>query len=129
MLRAQALADRAPAERAVEREVVRRQLFEAAAAAVALTVLAVTVHMPLGLVLSVADPGDRTTPLPRSSADSTESARRERVDRRTIARSTTTSIRCFRRWLSLGGLSRLIDGPSTRTRAKPKARSSSQSAS
>ena len=42
--------------------------------------------------------------MPRSSADSTESASRDRVARRTIARSTTTSIRCLRRWLSFGRL-------------------------
>ena len=63
MLRAQALADRAPAERAVEREVVRRQLFEAASATVARTMLAVTVHMPVGLVVRVADPCNMEHPL------------------------------------------------------------------
>ena len=46
--------------------------------------------------------------------------RRERVARRTIARSTTTSILCLRRWLSLGGSSRLTDCPSTRDPGKTR---------
>ena len=70
----------------------------------------------------------RTTPRPRSSAASTESASRLRVLRRITARSMTTSTRCFRLWLSSGGASRLCDTPSTRTRVKPEPRRSSQSA-
>ncbi len=46
VLDAQALADRAPAERAVEREVVRRQLLEAPPASVADPMLAVAVDGP-----------------------------------------------------------------------------------
>ena len=49
VLDAQPLADRAPAQRAVEREVVRRQLLEAPAAAVADAVLAVAVDRPARL--------------------------------------------------------------------------------
>ena len=63
VLRAQALADRAPAERAVEREVVRRELLEAPPAAVARAVLAVAVDVPLGLVRLVAHPRDVEHPL------------------------------------------------------------------
>ena len=58
VLDAQPLADRAPAERAVEREVVRRELLEAPPAAVARAVLAVAVDVPVRLVGLVADPGD-----------------------------------------------------------------------
>ena len=57
------LADRAPAERAVEREVVRRQFLEAPAAAVADAVLAVAVDRPARLVGLVADPARRARPL------------------------------------------------------------------
>ena len=49
VLDAQPLADRAPAQRAVEGEVVRRQLVEAAAATVADAVLAVAVDRPARL--------------------------------------------------------------------------------
>ena len=54
VLRAQALAGRAPAERAVEREVVRRERLEAPPATVARAVLAVPIDVPLGLIRLVA---------------------------------------------------------------------------
>src|SRR5262249_19787083 len=63
VLHAQPLADRAPAERAVEREVVRLQLVEAAAAFVADAVLAVLVDRPARLAVLVADPRDVHDPL------------------------------------------------------------------
>ena len=63
VLHAQALADRAPAQRAVEREVVRLQLLEAAAARVADPVLAVPVDRPARLSVLVADPRDVHDPL------------------------------------------------------------------
>ncbi len=50
VLRSQPLANRAPAQRAVEREVVGRKLFEAAPAAVARAVLAVAIDVPVGLL-------------------------------------------------------------------------------
>ncbi len=130
VLDAQPLADRAPAQRAVEREVVGRQLVEAAAATRRRRGAGCSGRRASSTRLASSPTRAMcTTPLPRSSADSIESASRDRVARRTTARSTTTSILCLRRWLSLGGLSRLTDWPSTRTRAKPEARSSSQSAS
>ena len=130
VLGAQPLADRAPAERAVEREVVRRQLLEAPAAAVATAVLAVAVDGPLRLVASSPTRATRTTPLPRSSADSTESASRDRVgaaDDRAVDRRPRSGA-CGGGSAS-GGASRLTDRPSTRTRVNPEPRSSSQSAS
>ena len=121
VLGAQAFADRAPAERAVEREVVRRQLLEAPAAAVARAMLAVAVDGHCASAMSSSTRATCTTPLPRSSAASTESASRERVARRTTARSMTTSTRCFRRWLDLRRLVEADRLPSTRTRVKPGA--------
>ena len=58
LLDAQPLADRAPAQRAIERKMVRRHLVEAPAAAVANAVLAVAVDRPLRLARLVAGPGD-----------------------------------------------------------------------
>ena len=63
VLRSQALADGAPPQRAVEREVVRRQLLEASATAVARPVLAVAVDVPVRLVRLGADLGDQHDPL------------------------------------------------------------------
>ena len=78
---AQPLADRAPAERAVEREVVRRQLLEAPAAAVAGRGAGCSGRRAsCGSSASSPTWATWTTPLPRSSADSTESASRDRVD-------------------------------------------------
>src|SRR5258706_238268 len=50
LLRAQTLADGAPAERAIEREVVRIQRLETAAAVFARQVLAVAVDLPLRFI-------------------------------------------------------------------------------
>ncbi len=58
MLDAQPLANRAPAQRAVEREVMRRQLVEAAAARIADSVLAVAIDGPARLAGLVAHPRD-----------------------------------------------------------------------
>ncbi len=63
VLRAQALTHRAPAERAVEAEVVRRQLLEAPPALVARAVLAVPLDLPLRLVLVLLDLRDEHDPL------------------------------------------------------------------
>ena len=61
-LRAQPLADGAPAERGVEREVVGRKLLEAPPATVARPVLAVPVDRPVRLVSLNADAGDQDDP-------------------------------------------------------------------
>src|SRR5205823_14631598 len=58
LLHAEALAGRAPAERAVEREVVRVEPLEAPAAALAGEVLAVLLDAPLRLRLAVLHEGD-----------------------------------------------------------------------
>ena len=62
VLRAEPLADRAPADRAVEREVVRRQLLEAPPAAVARAMLAVAVDRPSAPRRPRRRPGRRGPP-------------------------------------------------------------------
>src|SRR5205823_1682830 len=63
LLHAEAFAGRAPTERAVEREMVRVERLEAAAAALAGHVQAETVHSPLGLVLGLFNMSDVQDPL------------------------------------------------------------------
>ena len=59
LLHAQALADRAPADRAVEREMMRGQLVEAPAASLAGAVLAVPLDLPVRLLLGLVHQGRR----------------------------------------------------------------------
>ena len=130
VLDAQALADRAPAERAVEREVVRRQLLEAPAAAVARAVLAVAVDVPAAARRPRRRPGRRgpppcpgrapTRPSRPAASGSTGGRPRGRRPPRPGACGGGSA------WAGRRGST---DLPSTRTRAKPEARSSSQSAS
>src|SRR5262249_39948249 len=58
MLRPQPLTDRAPAERTVEREVVRGKLFKASSTAIARAMLTVAINLPLGLFRLVSHPCD-----------------------------------------------------------------------
>ena len=84
-LRAQPFARRAPAQRAVEREMVRRERLEAPPAAVAGEVLAVDVDLPLALrARRRRGWATRSTPLPSASAFSTLSAIRDRASGRTV---------------------------------------------
>ena len=96
---------------------------------VANPVLAVAVDRPVGLVGLVADPSDMHDPLAqikRGTDRVGQSANGSLADDRPIDHDFDPV--CLRRWLSLGGSSRLTDLPSTRTRAKPRdPRSSSQS--
>ena len=58
LLHAQPLADRAPAQRTVERKMMRRQLVKAAAAAIAHAMLAEALDNPARLARFVSHPGD-----------------------------------------------------------------------
>ncbi len=104
LLNAEPLASGAPAQRAVEGEMVRIERLETAAAPVAGKVLAEALDLPVRLRLGSSSTwATCSTPRPRSRPLSTASARRLRWLGRTISRSTTTSIWCLRRWSMSGG--------------------------
>ncbi len=129
VLDSQPLADRAPAQRAVEGEVVGLQLVEAATATVADAVLAVSVDGPARLLGFIADPRDVHDPLAqveRRFDRVGESGSGCAADDRPVDHDFDLVLAAV---AQLGRLSRLTDSPSTRTRAKPEARSSSHSPS
>ena len=115
----QALARRAPTERTVERETVRRELLEAAAALMAGEMQAVAIDDPFLFGSESSTRATKIAPRPRSRAVSTEPAIRERALGSTAIRSTTISTACFRRRSICGTSSSRYILPSIRTRRNP----------
>ncbi len=122
--RAEAVAARARAHRIVEREEPRLELGQRVVADRARELRREQVlALPVSISTAIARPS------PWRSAVSYDSARRCFRSARTRSRSTTTSIVCLVFFASFGTASISYTLPSTRTRTKPLARSSTKSSS